>query len=335
MKRLKSSIVSLLRIRVILVIQYFIITIAVSAEVKTDTLSFLHITDSHIIFNLPGYHPNIEKERKHFGEGVRPLSQFLMSIRKEIQTDFVVITGDLIDFYEAETPDGGKRDTQIEQFIRLLDISYLPVYLTLGNHDIASDYVKANSYDTHQYNAERARAAWIRNATCFRDGTCYSRVFKVDTTVYRFIFLDDGYSPAKTGRDDEFPVYIDRAQLDWLDNQMHKSATDVEIIFMHIPLPDSSKISARLSRYNTSGTDLNNILSLLIKNSSARLIFAGHNHKNIINEFHFPDNYKLTQVQTAAFGYDPKNWRVIQLTGENILISYPGSTEIQSVIKIR
>jgi 3',5'-cyclic AMP phosphodiesterase CpdA len=331
----KNFFVPLFTVCVILFLHLSFSTISCNAQTKPDTLSFIHITDPHIIYNLPGYHPNIEKARKHFADGINPLEQIIKSFEKIIKPDFVIITGDLIDFYEAETINGKMLDTQIEQFIHLLDMSYLPMYLALGNHDISSDYVKNNSYGTRQYNAERARAAWIRNTTCFKDGTYYSRDFKVDKSTYRFIFLDNGYSPVETIKNDEVPFYIDRSQLDWLDNQIRESVTDIEIIFMHIPLPESDSVTAKLLYKDSSGTGFNNVLSLLKKYSSAHLIFAGHNHKNIINEFYFPDNYKLTQVQTAAFGYDPKNWRLIQLTGEKIIISSPGDSSTQYTISIR
>jgi 3',5'-cyclic AMP phosphodiesterase CpdA len=339
MKNLKKSVASLLRIWIIVVMQYFIITITVSAAVKQDTLTFLHITDSHIIYNLQGYHPVIEKSRKYFGNGIGPFKQFFKSVPDEVQADFVVMTGDLVDFYTGETSDGGNPALLIEQFVRLLDVSNIPVYLTLGNHDIATHYVKKDSSGGNGWdhsNVGRARAAWIRNAPCFRDGTYYSHIFKVDTTTYRFIFLDNSPSLPKSRRTNDISFYIDQLQLDWLDKQLQESDSDVEILFMHQPIPDSINISANLLNSGSSGINSNNdILSVLKKYSSAPLIFAGHNHENIINEFHFPDNYKLTQVKTGAFGPYAKNWRVIRLTGDNILISNPGKNDIQFVIKIR
>ena len=104
---------------------------------ENDTLTFIHITDVHIC-NLTGYHPAFVQKRQQFGNGITIYPEFLRTVPGKVKADFVVVTGDNIDYYEAETETGGMLDTQIEQYARILDNSQIPVYLTLGNHDIAS-----------------------------------------------------------------------------------------------------------------------------------------------------------------------------------------------------
>jgi predicted MPP superfamily phosphohydrolase len=331
MKLLKNSVISILWIWIILGFQYSIATVTTVAAFKADTLSFLHITDTHIIFNLADYHPKIEQNSRHYLEGIKPFENFCKSVQKTIHPDFMVITGDLTDFFEAETPQGDMLDIQVNQFLRLLDSGFFPVYLTLGNHDISSYYVENDSFATNQYNAGCARAIWIRNAPCFKDGTYYSRVFEVDETTYRLIFLDNSYK----NKNGKLPFIIDKPQIFWLDDQMQKSTTDVEIIFMHMPLPDIDGISTENLNSDSAESEFEEILNLLKKNPSARLIITGHRHNNIIKDFRLSNDHKFTQVQTAAFGDDPKNWRLIKLTGKKILISNPGNSEIQLVIPIR
>ena len=55
---------------------------------------------------------------------------------EQVGADALVITGDLIDFYEGETVEGTLRAGQIEPFTALLSQSKIPVWMTLGNHDI-------------------------------------------------------------------------------------------------------------------------------------------------------------------------------------------------------
>jgi len=332
---------SLMHLFLTLVVTFFSIATATAAgtSAEPDTLTFIHITDPHVC-NLTGYHPFFIQKRQHFGNNAEPLTQFLNSIPKKYQSDFVAITGDNIDYYEAQTEKGGMLDTQIEQYTRLLDASNVPVFLTLGNHDIASYFVSpVLAYTNNQFNSEQARAAWMRNAPCFKDGTYYSRVFKIDTTTFRFIFLDNGYNPTKELTGETLPFLIDQSQLLWLDAQLKTSTSDVEIIFMHKPLSyskpaDKSILTESLSIYSSKSKSYN-LFSVLEKNSSTRLLFVGHNHDNIINNYILPNGNKLTQVMTGAFGYNHNDWRMIKLTNNNIIIYSSGSSEIEYIIPIR
>lgn len=341
-----------MRLFLILVLPCSLISIltAVETSAKSDTLKFIHITDPHIC-NLAGYHPTFVLGRQHYGQGANSLIDFFKSIPKKLQSDFVVITGDIVDFYEGETILGEMVGNQIELSARLLEKCNIPVYLTLGNHDIASYGIDSDSKRIigHQYNAERARAAWIRNVPCFSNGTYYSKTFQVDTTTYRLIFLDNAYY--KPDRITEGPHYIiSQSQLYWLDNEMNKSETDVEIIFMHMPLLNaaSEDIEPSKNKYllnlddtvaigkvvKSSVINSFDLISVLEKHSSARMILTGHLHSSVAHDFHFSNDYSITQVMTGAFARDSRNWRLIQLTSESIIISFSGDTRSQYIIPL-
>jgi 3',5'-cyclic AMP phosphodiesterase CpdA len=312
-------------------------TAACTAE--QDTLTFIHLTDIHVC-NLAGYHPFFTAKRQHFGDNIRTFPVFLDSVSDKRNSDFIVITGDNIDFYEAENEKSEMLDTQIEQYSHLLDHSEIPVYLTLGNHDITSYIVNPDpAVRWSQLDAERARAAWIRNIPCFKEGTYYSHDYKIDTVTFRLIFLDNSYYASEEVSDGVLPFIIDQYQLRWLDDQMKASPSDVEIIFMHEPLPyltssGNKTLAEPLSGYS-SKTKAYNLISVLEKNSSARLIFAGHKHINSINKYTLSDGDNLTQVMTAAFGYDTASWRIIKITKDNILISFPGSSKTEYAVPVR
>jgi hypothetical protein len=63
---------------------------------QTDTLSFLHITDLHIIFNQDGYHPDLMEQRKQkqYEQGEPRLRQFLNTIPRITNSNMVIATGD-------------------------------------------------------------------------------------------------------------------------------------------------------------------------------------------------------------------------------------------------
>ncbi|MBT3385414.1 MAG: hypothetical protein HN778_15905 [Prolixibacteraceae bacterium] len=353
MKRIKSCFLSIIRMSLILLLPCFLVSVINAAESseKPDTLKFIHITDPHIC-NLAGYHPVFVEGRQHYGKGEELLTNFFKSVPEKLQSDFVVISGDIVDFYEGETIFGEMVGNQIGQAARLLEKSNVPVYLTLGNHDIASYGINLDSKKIigHQLNAERARAAWIKNVPVFSDGTYYSKTFKVDTTTFRLIFLDNAYY--KPGRDSDGRHYIIGSdQLFWLNNEMRKSETDVEIIFMHMPILNlpSEEIEHSKNKYllnlddtvaigmvvKSSETNPLNLIGVLGQNASARLVLTGHLHSSVAHDFYFSEDYFILQVMTGAFARDARNWRLIQLTGESIIISFNGDTRTQYKIPLK
>jgi UDP-2,3-diacylglucosamine pyrophosphatase LpxH len=73
----------------------------------------------------------------------------------------------------------------------------------------------------------------------------------------------------------------------------------------------------------------------LEKHSSTWAVIAGHTHTNSVNEYVFPDGDKLTQIVTGSFGNDRNNWRIIKVTGDKIMVSYPGGVDNEVVIRLR
>lgn len=292
---------------------------------QKDTLSFLHITDLHVIFNQTGYLPDMieYRKQKQYDHGENRLRQFFKTVPEKTSSDMVVATGDLIDFFEANTADNRMLDIQAEQFARLLGDYHIPVLLTLGNHDMFSFNWEINKLKHNQNSSGRARSAWIRNISCFKNGTYYSESFQVGKTNYKLIFLDNGFYQFLKDDNTDVP-YIDKSQLYWLNAQLNESDTDVEIIFMHIPFVNAE-----------AGTGSSNeLFSVLTKNPSVKLIFSGHHHKNLILTFPSGNEHKLVQVQTGSLVQNTENWRLVRLTENNIGISVPGKTEPEMVIPV-
>lgn len=297
----------------------FFVTPRVLAQ--SDTLSFLHISDIHLIFNPDIIQEDLANDRAQYEFGVEPFDKFLKKSFKEIKIDFVAITGDLVDFYGGEAQNDGISGSQVEQFSQLINKNNIPVYGTLGNHDIIQ-YSWENRRIATQSEAERAKATWIRNVPCFQNGTYYSRIYQVGKTCYRLIFLDDGFDLFDGMEDYEVP-YIDKAQQNWLKSQLIASEGDIEIIFMHIPLGQG-----------VSDVPGNTIYSVITGHSTLKIIFAGHHHQNIITLFDSGSD-RFYQVLTAAFATDTAAWRLIRLTEDNIMISVPGETENELVIQVK
>jgi len=313
MKKEKTKLTAIILIATAIILTF--ISGPVFAQ-KNDTMSFVHISDIHLIFDLELFQKDLAHDRIHYGNGVKSFKKFLKKVPGETGSDFVVITGDLIDIYEGEMAGGGKLDFQARQFARLTDKCKVPVFLTLGNHDISSYSWNDSARVSTQSCAERARATWIKSATCFKEGTYYSRIFEVGGTTYRLVFLNNAYNTFPPELNIKIP-FVDKIQLRWLEDQLQQSEDDVEIILMHLPIKSEAGETEPSSE----------LYSVLAKNPSVKLIFSGHNHKNAITVFPSIGNNKITQIQTSGFGQNNMNWRVIRLTENNILISLPGSDE--------
>lgn len=300
---------------------FFFLVINGTVLAQSDTLSFLHITDLHVIFNQDIYQHDLAQSRNNYRLGEVSLRRFLQTMPEKTNSDMVIATGDLVDFFEAEMMDGNMLDIQAEQFSRLISDSHIPVFLTLGNHDIFTFNWQNNKLTHNQNFSGQSRAAWTRNLSCFKNGTYYSQVFQVGQTTYRLIFLDDSFYQFLPEDKVEIP-YIDKSQLYWLNAQLHESDDDIEIILMHIPFKDT---------VNQQGSS-NELYSILSKNPSTKLILAGHHHKNVITDFPSVEGRKMVQVQTGALVQNAENWRQIRIVENQIMVSLPGKTENELVI---
>lgn len=309
-----------LRLRLIL---FFSLLVGGNIFAQQDTLSFLHISDMHIIFNWESLQPDLAQNRAQYSKGIKSLNDFLEVMPQKTNSDWVIASGDLIDFYEGEIKDRTMMDFQIEQFVRLTNTCRVPVFCALGNHDIISYSWGENERISTQDFAEKARSSWIRNAPCFKNGTYYSRDYKVGRTGFRFIFLDDAYYDFED--DEETEPYLELPQLKWLESQIKESSNDVEIVVMHIPLDEET----------THPESSVKLYSVLKKYPSVKMIVAGHRHRNVILKFPSADNNEIIQVQTGGFAQNPENsWRQISLTDNKIIISNSGSTAKEFEIEL-
>lgn len=289
---------------------------------QQDTLRLLHLSDLHLIFNNEQFHPALAANRKVYENGVAPFRHFMQTVPAETGADFVIVNGDLIDFYDGVLPSGEMFAYQIEQFVDLIEEFTSPVLYVLGNHDIVSYGWSGSGRTSSQHVAGIARAAFIRNAPAMRNGTFYHKLFKVGDVNYRILFIDNAFN-ALSAADGVVLPYIDKPQLKWLEYQLKSNPDDIVIAVMHIPMDVESE----------NKEDVAEVYNLLREYPSVKMVLAGHQHINRIHDFHVSDGF--IQVQTAAFALDRKSWRSIMLTENSIVISLPGQTETEIVRPIR
>jgi 3',5'-cyclic AMP phosphodiesterase CpdA len=278
------------------------------------------------MFNLESYNPELADHRnfvRKYNNTNANFKHFMENIPEETNSDFVIATGDIIDFFEAEALGEEKLAYQVEQFVRLKDLYHFPIFLTLGNHDLFSYDWGEEKVIFNQLNTGRAKATWIRNFDCFRDGTYYNRTYVVGETRFHLIFLDNGFYHFPKEEKVVNP-YIDKPQLHWLRKELREAGDDIVIVLMHIPFSDISVLPE----------SQNELYKELNQNSSVKLIFAGHRHKNEVKHFTSDGYGEIIQIETGALARSLENWRVINLTNNSIIISKPGVTDTELIIPI-
>ncbi len=261
-------------------------------------LEFIHVTDTHVV-DLDGADARLAAARKHFAPSARNLPAFLEEAGNRYNPAFFLITGDLIDGFRFTAADGTPVYGQVEAFMRATERSPAPLYLALGNHDIAHYGVnpETGKPQADLSAAGEARAAWIAAAGCFHKGTWYSFERRVGGTAYRFLVLDNGYGAA-----------IAPEQLHWLRREAARQDGRTLILAMHIPLSDNAVSRA---------------IKEAVAGARIALVLAGHRHSDGVEEI-AAGAAPAAQVRTAAFGYGVNNWRVIRLAEDRIEVSATG-----------
>lgn len=301
-----------------------------------DTLNIIHASDVHLLFSLEECNPIIFQNRKHYINNKDSLVKFFNSIPKKNHANAVIFTGDNIDYYQAEGKLGEFVENQVERFRAYYDLSPVPLYLTLGNHDI--DTYSINNGDSlkiiTQNNADQSRASWIRNIPCFYNGTYYEKIFQVHKTKYHFIFLDNGYMHLDSSRK------IDKIQYDWLNEKVLRAGSDPVVLFFHIYFHVGDKNGDGIF-FNKNGPVnwptleqcSKGLLKIINENQNIKALVVGHGHKNAFEKIHFPSGNNIYQIETGSLKDGIDNWRLIQLTNDNIIISFPGSTVPEIIMK--
>lgn len=287
-------------LRIVRIVGLFLATLAIAVAAGGDSLEFLHLTDTHLI-DLRGVHSSVAAQRKMYEPSAARLGTFLQGLSVK-PPDFLLITGDLVDGFAFESAAGGAVSGQIEFFRAAIQNGPVPVFLSLGNHDVQryAAVPAADKLAGDEGAAPQARSAWRSAEPNFRDATYYSFRKKVGNTVYRFLILDNG-----SDKDKIFAA----TQVRWLERQIAESGRDRLIVAMHIPLalaPSSSAIESALRRAE-------NLV----------LVLAGHRHTDAIESVELGDHH-VTQVRTAIFALDPFNFRSIRLFEDHIEIGSTG-----------
>lgn len=231
-----------------------LITISVGSALlaqssESSDFSFIYMTDIHL----------------EYGKGAVDGFKMAIDTANKIDADFLLTGGDLIS--DALGARHSKADSLYKLYVASIEDMDMPVYNTIGNHELYGLYEKSGADTLHpDYNDGMFRR--------YLGKTYYS----FDHKGWHFIVLNS----IAEGDDNNYIGYIDDDQMNWLRNDLEKIDTLTPIIIStHIPF---------LSTFNQlrKGSMAPNDEWLVVKNSqeillmmqpyNLKLVLQGHLH---------------------------------------------------------
>ncbi len=217
---------------------------------QTEEFTFVFATDIHI-----------QKERN----GDKGFKKAIEEINK-LNPDFVVTGGDLV--MDALGVSYNRADSLFNLYMETCKELNMPIYNTIGNHDILGWYEKSNIAKTHPEFGKKMFQNRIGK-------TYYSFVHK----GVKFIILD---SIEEVPEGNGYFGFINNEQLEWLKTEIAGTDKAMPIIIStHIPLYTMySQMAIGSMAANDRGLVVENSKSVLdlLKDHNLKLILQGHLH---------------------------------------------------------
>ena len=237
MKRIKATLI------IILVIA-LMTSVACSRKSTTDSFTFAFMTDIHLTYErnaIPG-----------FQQAIRSVN--------DLKPDFVITGGDLI--MDALAQRYSLADSLYNLYMENIKSFDMPVFNTLGNHEIYGIYSKSGADPLHPEYGEKMFEK--------RLGKSYSSFMHKG---WKFMIIN---SVEDTGKD-RYMGRIDDAQMEWIKKELDTTdPTTPVVISTHIPF-----ITAVTQKY--AGTTVPNDSSSVIYNAKEVLdLFSGHKLKMVL-----------------------------------------------------
>ncbi|WP_346859862.1 metallophosphoesterase [uncultured Draconibacterium sp.] len=215
---------------------------------KNDSFSFVFMTDIHLT-----------RER----EATVGFLQAIDTINK-IAPDFVLTGGDnIMDALEVSYEGGDSAYTLFDEYIKNLE---MPLYSTMGNHEIFGLYEKSGVSPKHKEYAKN-----------MYENRLAKRYYSFDHKNWHFVVLDGiGFTD-----DRNYFGYVDEKQLKWLEKDLKKAGDKPIIVSIHIPL---LSIGAQIMQGPTEAmgvkeivTNANEVIDIL-ERYNTKIVLQGHLH---------------------------------------------------------
>lgn len=241
---MKKSIFNLVALKLVVLITLFIYTGCKNEKKEKDSFNVAFLTDIHL-----------QPER----DAVKGFSQALDSVNM-LKPDFLITGGDLI--MDALGQSYGRADSLYKLYQEVVKKTKIPVYNTMGNHDIYGIYKKSG--------ADPAGPEFGEKMFEKRMGPSY---YSFDHKGWKFMIINSVEDTKKDG----YIGQVDTGQISWIKSELKKTDPSTPIVIStHIPF-----ISAFTQKYG--GSTLPNDSSLVVYNSKDVIdLFRGYNLKLVL-----------------------------------------------------
>ncbi len=233
---------------------------ALATNEKKKSIRFAHVTDIHLKSGLI--------PETGMAKALQHVQQLLPKV------DFIINGGDAI--MDALEKDKQQTQQQFDLFTGLLKKeNSLPVYHTIGNHDVWGWFIKENKPDNDRLYGK----VWAVETLAMKN-----RYYSFSKGNWHFVVLDSTQLNPAGG----YIAKIDEAQLDWLQQELKQAGPDTFIcIVSHIPLLsvcaalffDKTETNGDLLiKRNLMHTDFIQLKKIFMQHPNIRLCISGHIH---------------------------------------------------------
>jgi len=244
---------------------------------KVPLFSFAFLTDIHL-----------QPER----DAINGFNKAIERVNK-LNPDFVVTGGDLI--MDALGVSFERADSLYTIYDSMLQLFHMPVYNTLGNHEVFGLYEKSGISPDHPAYGKKMYEKYLGQ-----------RYYSFDYSNWHFMVLDNiGYTPQR-----EYIGEVDSVQMEWikLDLATLDSATNI-VIVAHIPF-----VTTFLQYYidplepNGPGLVVTNGKEVLelFEGKNLKLVLQGHTH--ILEDVYIDGIHFLTGGAVSARWWTGPNY---------------------------
>ena len=235
-------------------------SLSFASDSKKKPIRFAHLTDIHV---KPGAIPEA---------GMAKAFQHLQQLDSKV--DFIINGGDAI----MDALDADKQKTQIQWdlFKNILQKeNNLPIYHTIGNHDVWGWFIKENKPENDRLYGK----VWVVETLAMKN-----RFYSFINRNWHFIVLDSTQLNPAGG----YIGKIDDSQLEWLQQELQKVPPSTFIcIVSHIPILsicsglffDKTEANGDLKiQRNLMHTDFLTLKKLFAKHPNIKVCISGHIH---------------------------------------------------------
>ena len=220
------------------------------AAAGEEDFSFVFLTDVHL-------QPELNAEQG-FRQAIRTINR--------MDPDFVITGGDQI--MDALGVSFERADSLYDLYDEVAKEFQMPVYNTLGNHEVFAYYPESGADTTHPFYGDRLYEARLGE-----------RYYAIDHKGWRFYFLDSVEEREERGG---YFGFVDREQLKWLKKELAGVDTTTPLVLtLHIPLVTvQTQLRQGSTTPNSQGTVVTNAREVLelFSGHNLRLVLQGHLH---------------------------------------------------------